>query len=112
MKWRVEQPADSLFTYSGSLAYNKFHDQKENIHTWMQFVPWYKWDEPSFKFPTKLPFSESEMVSVCDGDEQCLYDTKAMGSLEVGEMTKNSHRYYRFLHEMQKPGNLNVKVNF
>jgi hypothetical protein len=105
MKWRIEQPADSLFTYSGSLAYNKFHDQKENIHTWMQFVPWYSYDDPNFKFPTRVPFSESEMLSVCDGDEQCLYDTKAMGSLEVGEMTKNAHRYYRLLHEMQKPVN-------
>lgn len=106
MKWRIEQPADSLFTYSGSLAFNKFHDQKENIHTWMQFVPWYSWNEPNFKFPTKLPFTESEMLAVCDGDEQCLYDTKAMGSLEIGESTKNAHRYYKLLHEMQKPGKI------
>jgi hypothetical protein len=53
---RIEQPADSLFTYSGSMAYNKFHDQKENIHTWMQFVPWYKWDDPMWKFPNKATF--------------------------------------------------------
>ncbi len=55
-KGRVETPADSLFTYSGSLAYNKFHDQKENIHTWMQFVPWYDWNDPNWKFPTKATF--------------------------------------------------------
>jgi len=48
--------------------------------------------------------SESEMLSVCDGDEQCLYDTKAMGSLEIGKMTKNAHRYYRFLDQAMKPG--------
>jgi hypothetical protein len=44
------------------------------------------------------------MMSVCDGDEQCMYDAKAMGSLEIGENTKNNHRYYKLLHEMQKPG--------
>jgi hypothetical protein len=46
------------------------------------------------------------MMSVCDGDEQCMYDAKAMGSLEIGENTKNNHRYYKLLHEMQKPGYL------
>ena len=44
-------------------------------------------------------------MSVCDGDEQCLFDAKAMGSLEIGENTRNNHRYYRLLHEMQKPVN-------
>lgn len=45
------------------------------------------------------------MLSVCDGDEQCLYDAKAMGSLEVGIDTRNNHRYYKLLDQMQKPGN-------
>jgi hypothetical protein len=49
-------------------------------------------------------YSESEMISRCDGDEQCLYDAKAIGILEVGEMTKNNHRYYKFLDEAMKPG--------
>lgn len=71
----------------------------------MQFVPWYTWDEQNFKFPTLANFSESQMLAICDGDEQCLYDTKAMGSLEIGESTKNAHRYYRFLHEAMKPVN-------
>lgn len=44
------------------------------------------------------------MTALCDGDEQCLYDAKAMGSLEIGENTRNSHRYYRFIHENMKPG--------
>jgi hypothetical protein len=44
------------------------------------------------------------MISRCDGDEQCLYDAKAIGILEVGEMTKNNHRYYKFLDEAMKPG--------
>lgn len=44
------------------------------------------------------------MISKCDGDEQCLYDAKAIGILEVGEMTKNNHRYYKFLDEAMKPG--------
>ena len=68
MKWRVETPADSLFTYSGSLAYNKFHDQKENIHTWMQFVPWYTWNEPDWKFPTKATFRlfDIKYINYCD----------------------------------------------
>ena len=46
------------------------------------------------------------MLQVCDGDEQCLYDSKAMGSLEVGEATKNAHRYYKFLDQVMKPGKL------
>jgi len=111
MKWRLEQPTDSLFTYSGSLAFNKFHDQKENMHSWMKFVPWYTWDDPNWKFPTFrdgkniLPFSEQEMLSTCDGDEQCLYDTKAMGDLEIGRATRDSHRYYKFLDQNMKPVN-------
>lgn len=71
----------------------------------MQFVPWYRWDDPNWRFPTKAPFSESDMLSVCDGDEQCLYDAKAIGILEVGDQTKHAHRYYKFLHEMMKPVN-------
>ncbi len=58
---RVETPADSLFTYSGSYAYNKFHDQKENIHTWMQFVPWYRWDDPNWRFPNRAGFRYKKM---------------------------------------------------
>ena len=108
----MAEPEDSLFTYSGSLDYNKFHDQRPNIHKWMQFVPWYAWDEPNFKFPTRLPFSESDMFAICDGDEQCLYDTKAMGSLEIGEATRNAHRYYKFLNEAMKPSRLLKTVNF
>jgi hypothetical protein len=44
------------------------------------------------------------MTALCDGDEQCLYDTKAMGSLEIGENTRNAHRYYKSIHEAMKPG--------
>ena len=40
-----------------------------------------------------------------DGDEHCLYDTKAMGSLEMGEATKHAQRYYKFLDEAMEPGN-------
>ena len=46
------------------------------------------------------------MITVCEGDEQCLYDSKAMGSLEIGVMTRNAHRYYRFLDKALKPGRL------
>lgn len=53
------------------------------------------------------------MIAVCDGDEQCLYDTKAMGSLEIGELTKNAHRYYKFLHQVMKPSKIKRnKINF
>ena len=101
----MELPADSLFTYSGSLAFDKFHDQKPNTHAWMKFQPWFKWDEPNWRFPTRANFSENQMLATCDSDEQCLYDAKAIGILEVGEETKNAHRYYKFLHEMMKPVN-------
>lgn len=76
----------------------------------MKFVPWYTWDEQGWSFPTYrdgkniLPFSESEMLSACDGDEQCLYDAKAMGDLEIGIATRNAHRYYKYLDEQMKPG--------
>ncbi len=59
-------------------------------------------------------FSESEMISICDGDEQCLFDAKAIGILAVGEQTKNNHRYYKFLDEALKPGinrKIAVKIN-
>lgn len=76
----------------------------------MQHVPWYRWDDPNFKFPTKVPFSESQMSTMCDGDEQCLFDTKAMGSLEIGESTRNAHRYYKFLHEAMKPSKCSLYI--
>jgi hypothetical protein len=53
---RIEYEKDSFFTYNGSYAFNKFHDRKEFTHTWMQFVPWYRWNDQKFKFPTKVPF--------------------------------------------------------
>jgi hypothetical protein len=46
------------------------------------------------------------MYRICDGDEQCFYDASAMGSLQIGESTKNAHRYFRLLHESMKAGNL------
>ncbi len=45
------------------------------------------------------------MLSACDGDEQCLYDAKAMGDLEIGIATRNAHRYYKYLDEQMKPVN-------
>ena len=50
------------------------------------------------------------MISKCEGDEQCLYDAKAIGILEVGEMTKNNHRYYKFLDEAMKPGKVKKTI--
>jgi len=46
------------------------------------------------------------MISVCDGDEQCLYDAKAIGILQAGEQTRNNHRYYKFLDEALQPGKI------
>lgn len=48
--------------------------------------------------------SKDQMIELCQGDEQCLYDSAAMGSLEVGEATRDAHRYYRLLHENMKSG--------
>ena len=45
------------------------------------------------------------MLSVCDGDEQCLYDAKAMGNLLIGRSTRDAHRYYRLLDDYLKPVN-------
>lgn len=44
------------------------------------------------------------MMTRCEGDEQCMYDSAAMGSLEIGEETRDAHRYYRILHESMKAG--------
>ena len=44
------------------------------------------------------------MEKMCEGDEQCLYDAAAMGSLEIGEKTKQAHSFYRILHESMKSG--------
>ena len=43
------------------------------------------------------------MLSRCDGDDQCLYDTKAFGNLDIGVHTRNNHRYYKFLDQQMKP---------
>lgn len=42
----------------------------------------------------------------CEGDEQCLYDSAAMGSLDIGVKTKESHQYFRLLHDNMKSGNV------
>lgn len=47
---------------------------------------------------------------MCEDDEQCLYDTAALGSLEIGEKTKNAHRYFRQLHENMKSGEFVILV--
>ena len=47
---------------------------------------------------------------MCEDDEQCLYDTAALGSLEIGEKTKNAHRYFRQLHENMKSGEFFILV--
>ena len=44
------------------------------------------------------------MEEACEGDEQCLYDSAAMGSLEIGRKTRDAHRFYRLLHENMKSG--------
>lgn len=51
------------------------------------------------------------MLSSCDGDEQCLYDTKAFGNLDIGIHTRNAHRYYKFLDQQMKPS-LNLTYFF
>jgi hypothetical protein len=54
--------------------------------------------------------SKQEMEELCQGDEQCLYDAAALGSLEVGEKTRDAHRYYRLLHENMKSGELERRL--
>jgi hypothetical protein len=49
-------------------------------------------------------YSKDEWEKTCDGDEQCLFDSAAMGSLEIGQRTKDAHRYYRLMHESIKAG--------
>ena len=53
--------------------------------------------------------SESEMMSVCENDEQCMFDAKAMGNLRIGEATKHAHRYYKLLDQNMKPGKYSRK---
>ena len=55
-------------------------------------------------FPSNVTFTREQWLEVCDGDEQCLYDAAAMGSLEIGEKTRDAHRYYRILHENMASG--------
>jgi hypothetical protein len=54
--------------------------------------------------------SKQEWEELCEGDEQCLYDAAALGSLEVGEKTRDAHRYYRTLHENMKSGNKSLEL--
>ena len=46
------------------------------------------------------------MIRVCEEDEQCLYDAAAMGSLDIGQYTRDSHRFSRHLLESMKAGKL------
>jgi len=49
-------------------------------------------------------FSKEQWLETCQGDEQCLYDSAAMGSLEVGERTRQAHAYYTLMQENMKSG--------
>ena len=53
-----------------------------------------------------MKYRKEEMIEMCEGDEQCLYDTAALGSLEVGKQTRDAHRYYRLVHENMKSGKI------
>jgi hypothetical protein len=99
----MRDESESIFTYSGSWNFDTFHDQKPIIREWQRFRPWFTHTE--VPFPSNVSFTREDMMRVCDGDEQCMYDTAAMGSLEIGESTKNAHRYYRLLHESMKAVN-------
>jgi hypothetical protein len=54
--------------------------------------------------------SKEEYEEACEGDEQCLYDSAAMGSLDIGRRTRDAHRFYRLLHENMKSGTLNINL--
>ena len=49
-----------------------------------------------------IKFSKEQWLETCQGDEQCLYDSAAMGSLEVGERTRQAHAYYALMQENMK----------
>jgi hypothetical protein len=51
-----------------------------------------------------IKFSKEMWLETCQGDEQCLYDSAAMGSLEVGERTRQAHAYYTLMQENMKSG--------
>ena len=84
MAWRLRDESESIFTYSGSWDFETFHDEKPIIREWQRFRPWFT--TAQIPFPSNVSFSKAQWLEACDGDEQCLFDAAAMGSLEVGEI--------------------------
>ena len=103
MAWRLRDESESIFSYSGSWSFDTFHDQRPFIKEWQRFRPWFTHGE--IPFPSNVSFTQQQWEETCEGDVQCLYDAAALGSLEIGEKTKEAHRYFRLMHENMKSVN-------
>ena len=102
MAWRLRDESESIFTYSGGWNFDTFHDQRPIIREWQRFRPWFTHTE--IPFPSNVSFTKEEWERTCEGDEQCLYDSAAMGNLLIGAETRDAHHYYRLLHDNMKSG--------
>jgi hypothetical protein len=56
-----------------------------------------------------MNYRKEDLIRVCEEDEQCLYDGAAMGSLDIGQYTRDAHRFSRHLLESMKAGMLEMK---
>ena len=85
----ISDPADSLFTYDQSDSFQTYHHP--------DYVPLF---EVSF---TDLQLQQSA-ESKCEGDQLCLFDIAASGSVEVGVATLEQGKSVKSITETSQPG--------
>lgn len=68
----ISQAEDSLFTYEGETTFSNFFDPN--------FLPVFS---PSFSSPEL----EAQAAAMCAGDQFCLFDVAATGSMDIGLST-------------------------
>ena len=85
----LSSAADSLFYYRGGTSWTDFHDPA--------FVPTFT---PTFSDPAL----ETQAMSLCAGDQACLYDVAVTGRLDIGMTTRGGSEELAMFAALAVPG--------
>ena len=85
----IYYPSDSLFTYKAG----------ESLFTF--FDPGFT---PAFETVFSDPVLETQAMELCNGDEFCLFDIAATGSIDIGLSTLDGSQNFETIMELSLPG--------
>ena len=85
----LSSAVDSLFYYRGATSWTDFHDPA--------FVPTFT---PTFTDPAL----ETQAMSLCAGDQACLYDVAVTGRLDIGMTTRGGSEELAMFAALAVPG--------